>query len=156
MGATTTVDLSALTDDGDTLMLPTGNTLRLRVEPDPDMSLMDEQGEGVWCGRLEWTQSHDYGTRRPDDFTGRAEVIERDGRSALWWEVPADIEIGSDTHRSLRTSILDLLRFGYVLVGLEELATCDHGAQHVIRQAWIGGVDSFYPELLGELFGDLS
>lgn len=145
-----TLDLSVLTDHGDTLELADGRSLVLKIQPDPDWSIMDEQGEGVWCGKLAWDarRTNAYGYRvRPDGFTGRAEVLERDRDARLWWEVPADVVIGSDVYRSLRQSILDLLNFGYVQVGLVLL--CEHGGE--LDSAWLGGCDSFYPELVDEL-----
>jgi hypothetical protein len=155
---TTTIDMdavrAALTDDRDTFELPDGRTLRLRIEPDPDMSILDEQGEGVWCGRIEWDKgrTNDYGYRdRPDGFTGRAEVIHRDRSDRLWWEVPADIVIGSDHHRTLRQSILDLYHYGYSQVGL--VLECEHGGE--VASTWIGGCDEFYPELLDDLVGEV-
>lgn len=147
-------DLASLTDDGDTIELADGRVLRLKVEPDPHPSIMDEQGEGVWCGRIEWDNGREnaYGWRmRPDGFTGRAEVIERDWHARLWWEVPADIVIGSDTHHNLRQSILDLYRYGYCQVGL--VLECEHGGE--LDSAWVGGCDNFYPELVTDLVTEL-
>lgn len=153
----TTLDLSALADDGDTIDIGGGRTLRLRIEPDPDMSILDEQGEGVWCGRIEWSHTtNNYGwNRRPDGFTGRAEIIDRDRNDCLWWEVPADIERGTPGYYSLRSSIRDLLEYGYSQVGLQLLEECDHGDAHVIGDAWIGGVGSFYPELVPDLLAEI-
>jgi hypothetical protein len=157
MNATTmpvdATDLASLREHGDKIELGDGRTVRLVIEPDPDMSIMDEQGSGMWCGRLAWDgPANEYGYRtRPDGFTGRAEVIERDGRERLWWEVPADVVIGSDSYRTLRQSILDLCRCGYVSVGL--VLECEHGGQ--LSVAWVSGCDSFYPELIDDLASEL-
>lgn len=63
--------------DGDTVELPNGETLTLHVEPDQDTSILDEQGEGVWCGRLEWAVSNRYtdGYARPEWADGGAELL---------------------------------------------------------------------------------
>lgn len=150
----TATDLASLTDDNDTFELEDGRVLRLKVETDPFTSIMDEQGEGVWCGRLEWDagRTNDYGyRRRPDGFTGRAEVIHRDRDARLWWEAPADVVIGSDVHRSLRQTIRDLLEYGYVQVGL--VLECEHGGE--LSSAWLGGCDSVYDGLVAELAEEL-
>lgn len=160
---TSTIDqaaiVAALTDHGDTFELPDGRTLRLKVEHDPYTSIMDEQGEGVWCGRLEWDDSRTenaYGYRmRPDGFTGRAEVISRDRDARLWWEVPGDIVIGSDHHRTFRQTILELLEYGYKMVTVELCEECDHGGEHVVNFDTVGGCDSVYPELVADLVSEV-
>lgn len=88
-----------------------------RIEPD-DLSLLDEQGEGMWCGRIEWTRGDDYGSRKPADFVnGRTVKLVTDDGSTLWWEVPADVPMGE--RRELERAIRDILDYGYVGVVVE-------------------------------------
>lgn len=136
-----------LTDDGDTFDLPDGRTIRLHVKPD-DHSLLAEQGEGVWCGRIEWDSGrlNDYGYRsRPDGFDGRAEVIQRDHGYRLWWQVPSDVPIGSDVHRSLRSTIGEILEYGYSGFILHLLAPEDQadavGHRPVLATASLWGIE---------------
>lgn len=135
--------IDALRDDGDTITIDDNVKLRLRVQPD-DYSIMHEQGEGVWCGKLEWGTQDPYNWgwhRRPDGFTGRSEVILTDRNDRLWWEIPADVEIGSEVYRNLRNEISDCLNYGYNTVGVEVLSGIDHyGRAIVVDASWIGGV----------------
>jgi hypothetical protein len=156
MDIATMADLSSLKDHGDTVELADGRTVRLTIEPDTDHSIMDDQGEGMWCGALAWDnpqRTNEYGyVMRPIGFeSGRCEVIETDGRYRLWWAVPDDIKVGSDQHRKLRETIRDLLRYGYVVVGLT--LECEHGG--TLDSAYVGGVDSFYPELVDDLASEI-
>lgn len=126
--------------DGDTVELPNGETLTLHVEPDQDTSIMDEQGEGVWCGRLEWAErrnSWDYTYRRPEWADGGAELLSVSGEQ-LWWR-PLDDCLRDRTIRdAVRATVLELLEYGYSDVGVEYRG----------ETAWIGGCDDVYPELV--------
>lgn len=79
-------------------------------------TIMDEQGEGVWCGQLVWAHERNaYGyVRRPDGFDGNAEVIDRDRGSQLWWQPMEDCTPGSDIRASVRRTINDLREYGYI------------------------------------------
>lgn len=143
-----------LTDDGDTVHLSEyegfsdddTRILRLRLEPD-DMTIMDEAGEGVWCGRLAWDDRNvnDYGwRRRPDGFDGRAEVIYRDRGDRMWWQVPDDIAPGSEAHASLRRTILDIIEYGYHIAIIELLDGTDAYGRPIVRQVEsLGGIEPF-------------
>jgi len=122
-----------------------GRMLRLTHEPD-DMSIMDEQGDGVWCGRLEWGRrsSCTGHNLRPDGFDGGAEIIYTDGRDSLWWQVPADVKRGSDSYRSLRRVITDILEHGYQVVVVELCAGFNAYGDPVVREfASLGCVEPF-------------
>lgn len=156
-----TLDLAALTDDGDELELPGGRVLVLKVEPDDDLSIMDEQGEGMWCGRLSWpVRNRETGRdERPRDFDGGARLIRFGcGYDAIWWQVPKDLLDGTSPAESLdmtERAIVRLLEEGYVQVGVQlwEVVTDSRDQEHrvMVDDAWIGGVDEVYPELVEEL-----
>lgn len=125
----TTLDLRF---DGDTDTVD-GIEYTLRMEPDPYMSIMDEQGEGVWCGRIEWSDN-DRTTgypRKPETFcNGRTQRLDTDRGSTLWWEVPADMRswkaggfpdeaTWKESLSGLRRAIKDILEFGYSTMVLE-------------------------------------
>ena len=88
--------MAALTSDGDTYTDKDGRVWMLTMPSDEDSSLMDEQGEGMWCGRLEWVDDHrnkfsGY-AQRPLTMNGRArKIIANQMHGAVWWQVPADI-----------------------------------------------------------------
>lgn len=107
------LDLSTLTNDGDTLELADGRTLRLRFEPDPDSSINDYDSDG----RVEWTRNNDYGAVRPDGFTGRARILEKHLGSSLWWEPYEDLT--EDQIRSEEFRIHQLVEYGFNVVFLE-------------------------------------
>ncbi len=132
--------------DGDTWDMDDGRVMTLHVEPDPDMSIMDEQGEGVWCGQLEWThQTNDYGwPARPEWADGGAEILQRDRGDVLWWRPLDDCLQDRGLRDRVRSTVCELLKYGYVSVGVEVEG----------ETAWLGGCDSVYPELVEELAGE--
>lgn len=107
--------------DGESYTDTDGRTWTMKIVPDEISSIFDEQGEGVWCGKLEWShQTNAYGwTVRPDGFDGNAEILERDHRSALWWQPLEDCKPNSETRRLVREAVLDCLRYGYVGIMLK-------------------------------------
>ena len=79
----------------------------------------------------------------------------------LWWNVPDDVVIGSDVHRSLRQTICDLHEYGYVTVCLERCEGTDvYGHLIVTDYACLGGVESmadadYVREIVGDLLAEL-
>lgn len=147
MSTTAALDLSVLITDRDTLELEDGRLLRLRVEFDDYHSIMDEQGEGAWFGKLAFAERgrfDDY-ERRPDGFTGGAEKL-RLRECNIWWEVPDDLRKPemAETKRAVRTQIIDNLEWGYRVLILELCEGRDYyGRPIVIDSASIAGVDAF-------------
>lgn len=164
----TDIDTSSLTDDNDLLELSDRFRLRLRIEPD-DLSVNAEIGQepnATVYGAVS-KYCYDYRregyTPRPDNFTGRARKIEVDRGYWVWWE-PYNYEgdwdkMPPDKQREYVDWITDLLQSGFIQVGLEleELLTDSTGEQHWVEigQEWIGGCDSFYPELIDDLASEL-
>lgn len=117
MGATT--DTPTVPDvrwDGDTDEIA-GHTYTLRVLTD-DMTIMDEQGAGVWCGQLEWVR----GPRapRPNGFDGNAEIIDRGRSGVLWWQPEPDVKRSDrEAFAAYRQSVVDAYTDGYVFLVLE-------------------------------------
>lgn len=157
------------TDDG-AAFVHDGVTYRVRIEPDPYASIMDEQGEGVWCGRLEWgrTNPHTGHGERPAGFDGGAECL-RYGCShdAIWWQVPKDLlgEANREGRDATRRAVLDILEWGYVSVGLERLETLtdSQGNAHTVEveSAWLGMVEpstdaGYLCEILADHLAELS
>jgi hypothetical protein len=143
MTTTTAVDLSALTQDGDTLELEDGRTLRLRLEPDQDASINDYESDGS----IEWTRNNAYGPVRPDNYTGRARILNRDRGQTLWWEPPSIEMVGTvwtdEEMRKEEGRIRMLAEFGFVGVILE---VCDkerdaYGALVVREQGSLWGIE---------------
>ena len=137
----------AVKGDGATMDIGGGRSLKVREEAD-DMSLMDEAGEGMWCGRLEWEgRPNNYGhTTRPDGMNGRARKIHVGrGNDVVWWQPPADV--ADEDLGSLERTISDILEHGYQVIRLElreEVADSRGGTHEVkIASAWLGGVEPF-------------
>lgn len=109
------VDLSELTDDGDTLDVSDTLRLRLRIEHDSDTSINDYD---FYYGRTEWGNT--FGRpQRPKGMDGAAEVIDRDGRYVQWWQPPADMKRTDPGFAGLRRLVLDLIKYGFQCVELE-------------------------------------
>lgn len=138
---TTIPDLSGLTDDGDTVDLGDGHTLRLRIEGDPYTYLDDYD----WYGRVDLGQRNpDTGyNERPRDFDGNAEKIDVI-YGPIWWQPPADVARGSKTFTAIRQTVRDIVSFGYSVYILEHLYDTDaYGCPIVRAYATIGGVEPF-------------
>lgn len=175
------IDTSDLTDDDDLLELSDRFRLRLKIEHDPDSSVNDYDADG----KVEWGRRHPYTDRaeRPEGFDGAAVILYRDGRDVAWWQ-PYGTGPGStkqDTygwqdeagewhharwhqlpHAERQRQfwrVHDLWLYGFKQVGLaleenvRDSFEHDHWVQ--VDVAWIGGVDEFYPELIGDLASEL-
>jgi len=162
--------LAALEDDGDIYKFDDGRELRLRIEHDEDHSILDEEmhGEFAWPGR-----TNDYGRYdRPAGFDGNAELLGF-GRSydRIWWQPPrGDYALyddgkparrGSKAFEEYRTTVLELLEYGYVGVIVELWHSCPTCAsRHEDRSASLWGVewnadDAYKREVIGDLIDEL-
>lgn len=148
--------LAELADDGDKVELADGRSLVLKIESDPDTSVMDD---GDWFGALEWAR-HDG--QRPDGFDGRARVVRHDWPERLWWQPPSDVT--DENLPKFQSHLSDLLEWGYSQVGLElhEWVTDSTGNEHdvIVDEAWIGGGDltptTYDRQYVGTLVRDLA
>jgi hypothetical protein len=152
------IDLSELTDDGDTIEIEDGRKLRLRIEVDQDASINDYDSDG----KVEWTRrDRDYGrTVRPDDFDGAARIIETDGDSSLWWQPPSPKMIGCvwtpEQMRSEQARITELVRYGFRGVVLELLDGVDAYNRPIVKEvASLWGIDSLENGYLASVLYDL-
>lgn len=155
------IDLSKLTSDGDTVDLPDGRALRLRMEPD-DINPFEEYDT---YGRMQWERNHrDNGwSIRPDGFTGNAEKVSTDSGASLWWEPPTDGPArGSEEFRAFRAQVMELLEYGMVYVSLEMLDSEEdaYGRRIVRNVASVGGVEpmptaDYLHELVSQLFEEM-
>lgn len=143
---TTTLDLTALREDGDTLDIGRGRSLRLVVSPDFDTDINDFDFYGK-IGQPETRRSSDWTGRkyRPQGFTGNAEILHGGQRSyvPVWWEPPADVKRGTPEFARLRETVSDLLNFGFHCVKVELLEGRDAYGRPIVKDfEVIGGVDS--------------
>lgn len=145
-----------LTDDGDTVELDNGDTLRLRIQPDDNINPFDETDI---YGRVGWEsrRRNDYGYHeRPSDFDGNAEKLTVNGDS-LWWQPPADVKRSDEHFARLRDTVRELAEYGYIGVIVEKLSGQD--AYHrpiVVNVASLWGIEPHpTPEYLKEIVGDL-
>lgn len=155
----TKLDLSSLTDDGDTLELPDGRVLRLKIVPDEDASINDDE----FYGRVSFdrVRRNNYGNEmRPEGFTGNAEKLWYGNDGPWWWEPPVDVKRTDPQFGALRDSVRELLAFGYKGVTLELVSSCDHCHRSgVVESASLWGIDSldngYIHEVVGELASEL-
>lgn len=164
------LDLSSLTDDGDTIELGDGRTLRLRIEND-DTPVMDQWSDDCY-GRVEWIDPHaiarwqdrtgNYnGAPRPAGFDGNAEKLHlslppNGSSDYYWWQPPADVPRTSEHFRTMRAAVEELLTWGYYSVGVELLDGTDaYGRPIVANAAWLGGIEPNYGSYLAEVISDL-
>ena len=144
--------MAALTDDGDTFELADGRSLRLRIEVDQDASINDYD-----CyGKIEWIARGHHRDPRPSGFDGKARKLWGASDPFWWqpWEGATEEQIAEAAPQ-----IRELAEYGFKLIGLElrETLLDSRKFEHtiVVDTAWIGGVDEFYPELIGELVAGL-
>lgn len=157
--------LADLTQDGDTVELDDGRTLRLRLTAD-DMTAADD---GDWYGAIapvRWAHRYDADyhqqPERPNGFTGNAEKLHYGRGEVVWWEPPSDVKRGTDGFTTLRATLRDVLEYGYVVVSLELCRGTDaYGRPVVVDVASIGGVeamarDDYMREIVSELAAELT
>jgi hypothetical protein len=157
-------DIAAeLVDDGDECEVGAW-TLRLTVEPDEYASIMDEQGEGVWCGQLAWAETARYSDHytRPDWADGGAELLRPHwSRDAIWWRPLDDCLRDRELRDRVRSTILDLMEFGYSVVTVEAFRHRDiYGRGCVEAVASLGMVDEcdlgIVHDLVAEVLAQIS
>lgn len=147
--------ITTMTDDDDVTKLDDGRIVRLRIEPDSDASINDYDSDG----RIEWTRGNSYGPVRPSDFTGRAQILDRNNGYHLWWEPYHDLT--ENQIRSERPRIRDLVEYGFCGYILELCDGTDaYGRPIVVDTASLWGIEPFADaaytrELLGDLLADL-
>lgn len=148
-------DMSSLSYDGGTITLPEGWTLRCTVETDQWSNPLDDMGEDMWTGAVTTSRIDSIGHAiRPDGFDGKAEILDRDWHTAMWWQVPADVERGSETYYSLRREILDLLHYGYEIITLSLVAP--NGT--IVADTSLGGIspNSKPEEIAADMLGEVA
>jgi len=123
------------------------------IEPDPDFSIFDEEGEGMWIGRLSWAMAN---RDRPADFDGGAEVIYRDRSANLWWQPEPDVIRDEKLRSSIRAEVSDAFEHGYALLTVARV--CEHGG--VIDSCGLGGIswnaeDDYMGEMAREMLGEV-
>lgn len=145
--------MATLTDDGDVFELAGGRSLRLRIDTDQDTEINDYD-----CyGKIEWIARGHYQDPRPEGFDGRARKLWGSSHPFWWqpWEGATEAQIAEAA-----PSIRELAEYGFKLVGLElrETLRDSRGTEHttVVDTAWIGGVDEFYSDLIGDLASELA
>jgi hypothetical protein len=152
--------LHELQQDGDTVLLANGKSLRIRVVPDGDTQINDFD-----CyGKVEWARINNGEGRnpRPSEFDGNAEIIDVDWPSQCWWQPPVDIKRSDEHFGSLRQQVKDLVHYGFVGYVLEELSGEDaYGKPIVSRYSSIWGVEwgadrAYITTLIEDLEGELS
>lgn len=147
--------LEELTDDGDTFELSDGRTLRLRIEPDAGTTINDFDCYGK-MSKYAFDYVHDAHAPRPDGFNGNAEKIQVDRGYWVWWQPPDDIPRSSEQFSEFRRMVRDLLEIGFYQVGLELLDGTDaYGRPIVVKQEWLGGVDSIEEDHLADILSDM-
>lgn len=147
-------DLSGLQDDGDTLDLGDGRTLRLRIEPD----FIDPFVEYETYGKVQVADNRSGGryATRPKGFDGNSEKLHIGNNGPFWWQPPDDVKRTDDGFRKLRSLVIDLLERGMYVVLLEVLQGTDaYRRPIVVSVASLGGIDSLHNGYLAEVLGDL-
>jgi hypothetical protein len=99
-----------------------GMTFRAKFEIDEDSSIFDD---GDWYGALAWVKTERWSGRpspRPDGFDGAALKLQTRGGDPIWWQPPADIVKDPENVAAMRSTILDILEYGYHGIVLER---CD-------------------------------
>jgi hypothetical protein len=150
--------LAQLEPNGSPVYLDDDTRLTLIAEPDEDVSINDYD-----CyGRYELIDDRGRREPRPDGFDGAARKLwlpQNQGR--VWWQPPEGFhQLCPDDQRKTRDAIVDLIAFGFTQFGLRlEHRIVDtaynSAVWHRVHTEWIGGCDSFYPELVTDLAAGL-
>jgi len=147
-------DASDMTDDGDTVELFDGTTLRLRIEADQDYNGFDEAD----CyGRIGIDRAdYYYGrARRPEGFDGNAEKVSTIG-GPMWWQPPTDVKRTDEGFAALRSLVSDLASFGWHIITVEHCEGVDAYGRGIVRGvASLGGIDSVDDATVRDIVADL-
>jgi hypothetical protein len=153
-------DLSRLTDDGDTVELNDGRTLRLRIESDD----IDPFGEFEVYGKVASPgRQNEYGYQtRPKGFDGNAERLYYGNSGPIWWQPSPDgPKRGTPEFAGERDMVRNLLEFGMSGYLLEILDGEDaYGRPIVGHVASLWGIEPFpareyQTEIVKELWSEL-
>ena len=146
-------DLTALTDDGDTVELEDGRIARLLVTHDEINPFDEYECYGQVASVARWHQDQ----QRPSGFNGNAEKLTI-FNDVIWWQPPADApQRGTDDFAKLRSLVIDLASFGMKSVALEILDGTDaYRRPIVVDVASLGGIDSLEDGYLAEVVSQLA
>jgi len=143
--------------------LDDGRTVRLRIEPDQDHSVLDEDEE-MFGSFAHVGRRNDYGHyERPDGFDGNAELLGI-GRSydRIWWQPRKDAPRRGTSEFDLeRSQIIELLEYGYVGFIIEVWHSCGEcSTRHEEASASLWGIESFVDkayqqEVISDLLAEL-
>jgi hypothetical protein len=153
----TKIDLSKLDSDRATLALPSGRTLRLKIEPDD----IDPFADG-FHGKIAHVDSgrkNDLGYReRPKGFDGNAEKLWASRSEQVWWQPPCDAPLrGTPEFDAERRMAQQLLECGATGVTLELMKGKDaYGRPIVVKVASLWGIDSLEGGYLAEVVRELA
>lgn len=134
------IDVTKLRDDGDTLQLWGGQTLRLLITTDDGGFTINDFD----CyGRTEWVNKDGLGRHtRPECMNGDARVIDTGRGAACWWQPPADV--AAEYIPSILKEVLGIHQFGFQIYTLELLRGADvYGRDIVVEAVTIGGIEPF-------------
>ena len=149
------IDLTSLTDDGDTLDLEDGRTLRLRIELD----FIDPFEEFDAYGKVAANTYNSLTGRsqRPEGFDGNAEKITV-YNDVLWWQPPPGApDRGTPEFAKFRQLVSDLASWGMKIVFLEVLSGLDAYRQPIVVDvASLGGIDSLEDGYVHEVVSELA
>ena len=140
--------------------------VRLTVVPD-DVDRVQMLNDDDFYGRVAWGRFNRYHvtcdaygrTLRPDGFDGNAEIIQHNyPRDVLWWQPPADVPRTSEHFASLRSTVRDLVEYGYVgyVVDVRTTIPTAWGDRTVkVATASLWGIDTHNPREYPSAVADL-
>ena len=133
-----------------------GTVYRLNVEIDEYTTVEDYE-----CyGRFGWGRDNDYGSVRPDGFSGRARILTRDHHSKYWWEPHP--EVPDDKLDIEQRSVRELVENGFYGLVLERCEGTDHYGKPIVRDsASLWGIEgncdeSYAREIVSDLLAELT
>lgn len=155
------MDLSKLTQDGDTLDLEDGRKLRLRIEPDQDYDPFEDTDVFGKRAALNAGSHNLTGEReRPEGFDGNAEKLLDYQGYGFWWQPPQDVKRGDPQFTAVRDEAMEAATYGGYILYLELLKGEDAYRRPIVTKvAEVYGVDfaslTDIKEFVVELWGEL-
>lgn len=150
------VDLSELVDDGDTVELGDGRSLRLRIMPD-DTDAFEEYD----CyGLVEPVDTHRQGySVRPSGFDGNSEKMWlQQNNGYIWWQPPKEgPKRGTVEFTSFKQHVNDIASFGMCVLVVEVCQGVDGYNRPIVTNVGsLGGIEPFpTDEYKAEIIGDI-
>lgn len=125
--------------NGRTVQMPNGYVLRAKQEPDMDNEISDFPDSYGLVAPVEYSKYTSEMVDRPESFNEHAEVLRTYRNDPMWWQPPDDIEHDSFVKNALRSTVTDILNYGFINWVVELCRGFDAYDKYIVRAFMVYG-----------------